>query len=481
MKLLYTLLILLFISSAFAQNINYRVEIVNLKIVGCDDGFGDDEEPTWKVWARDNINTTWQGGICHSSDGNTPYIHVPNATDGLLLNITNTSANSIDIRFEAWEDDNIFGSPGSTDRCNYNSGDDCLQSHNPLVGAGGLFSSINIFDGNMCTWTQYEYTAGDFAVTVRVKWEYTNFSGGSTITGCGNSPVSMNAQGSGTWSIFTGNGGGFSSNVDPTTQFTGNAGDTYQVLWSNLPGCLTNYIADTVDVILYTLPVPNLQANTSTFCEGQEMQFTAQNASNFIFSVNTVGNIVETNATGILNYTPVLSDNAVIVQINNGNCTATETANFTVNNSPNPQIIISSPNLQSATMFPFYQWYLNGSAILGATSQTFTPTVNGLYTLEVGLANGCTNSVDYLFSSLSMDENSVDFSIYPNPTQNSLFIKGEINPKSHYEIYDNIGQLVLSGLLQNETNVAHLSNGFYFIKIANGDLNFGTTTFEIIK
>ena len=121
MKLLYTLVGLLFFSSLIAQNINYRVEILNLKIIGCDDGFGDDEEPTWKVWARDNINTTWQGGICHSSDGNTPYIHVPNATDGLLLNITNTSANSIDIRFEAWEDDNIFGSPGSTDRCNYNS------------------------------------------------------------------------------------------------------------------------------------------------------------------------------------------------------------------------------------------------------------------------------------------------------------------------------------------------------------------------
>jgi hypothetical protein len=481
MKQLYTLLGLLFISSFIAQNINYRVEIVNLKIIGCDDGFGDDEEPTWYVWARDNINTTWQGGVCHSSNGNAPYIHIPNATDALLLNVTNTNATSIDLRFEAWEDDNIFNSPGSTDRCNYNSGDDCLQSHNPLVGAGGLYSSINIFDGNMCAWAQYEYTAGDFAVTVRVKWEYTNFSGGPTITGCGNSPVSMNAQGSGTWSIFTGNGGGFSSNVDPTAQFTGNAGDTYQVLWSNLLGCLTTYVTDTVDVILYSLPVPNLQANTSTFCEGQEMQFTAQNASNFIFSVNTVGNVVETNTTGIYNYTPALGDNSVIVQINDGNCTATETANFTVNNSPYPQIIISSPNLQSATMFPFYQWYLNGSAILGATSQTYTPTANGLYTLEVGLTNGCTNSVDYLLNSLSVDEISLEFVLYPNPAQNSIFINGIIDQNSSYEIYDNIGQMVANGALNNEINIAHLSSGFYFIKISNSDSKMGVSTFEIIK
>lgn len=480
MKHLYTLLSILLFSSTFAQNINYRLEIVNLKINGCDDGFGDDEEPTWKVWARDNINTTWQGGVCHSSDGNVPYIHVPNASDALLLNISNTTASSIDIRFEAWEDDNVFNSPGSTDRCNYNSGDDCLQSHNPLVGAGGLFSSINIFAGNMCTWTQYEYTVGDFAVTVRVKWEYTNFSGGPTITGCGSSPVTMNAQGSGTWSIYTGNGGGFSSNVDPTASFTGNAGDSYQVLWSNLPGCLTTYIADTVDVILYNLPAPNLQSNTTTYCEGIPVQFTAQNATNFTYSLNTIGNIVETNLTGIYNYTPAIGDNAVIVQVNDGTCSNAQTINFTVNNSPNPQVVINGNSLESTSTFPFYQWYLNGSAILGATTQIHTPTSNGLYTLEVGLMNGCTNTVDFLFNSLSIEESTSSLTLYPNPTQHTLHINGFLTETIAYELFDNIGKLVQSGVSNGTIDVSSLSKGFYILKLATNNNNFKVHKIEII-
>jgi len=132
-------------------------------------------------------------------------------------------------------------------------------------------------------------------------------------------------------------------------------------------------------------------------------------------------------------------------------------------------------------MFPFYQWYLNGSAILGATSQTYTPTANGLYTLEVGLANGCTNSVDYLLNSLSVDEISLEFVLYPNPAQNSLFINGIIDQNSSYEIYDNIGQLVASGIVNNQINIAHLSSGFYIIKISNSDSKMGVSTFEIIK
>jgi hypothetical protein len=71
--------------------------------------------------------------------------------------------------------------------------------------------------------------------------------------------------------------------------------------------------------------------------------------------------------------------------------------------------------------------------------------------------------------------------LYPNPAQNSIFINGIIDQNSSYEIYDNIGQMVANGALNNEINIAHLSSGFYFIKISNSDSKMGVSTFEIIK
>ena len=119
MKNLYTLAIgLIAFSIANGQNINYTVEIENFQQTGCDDGIGDDEEPTWKAWATDN-NTVgsfgagaWQGGTCHSTDDNIPIVYVPGGSL-LIYSETNTDATSLDLRFDAWEDDCLTGS-----RCN---------------------------------------------------------------------------------------------------------------------------------------------------------------------------------------------------------------------------------------------------------------------------------------------------------------------------------------------------------------------------
>ena len=48
--------------TGFAQNINYELEIKNFQQIGCDDGIGDDEEPTWKIWATDNHTVGSQKG-----------------------------------------------------------------------------------------------------------------------------------------------------------------------------------------------------------------------------------------------------------------------------------------------------------------------------------------------------------------------------------------------------------------------------------
>lgn len=53
-----------------------------------------------------------------------------------------------------------------------------------------------------------------------------------------------------------------------------------------------------------------------------------------------------------------------------------------------PTISVSNGTL-SSTSATTYQWYLNGDAISGATSQTYTPTASGKYVVRITDANGC--------------------------------------------------------------------------------------------
>ena len=70
---------------------------------------------------------------------------------------------------------------------------------------------------------------------------------------------------------------------------------------------------------------------------------------------------------------------------------------------------------------------------------------------------------------LSMGDNAfeLDVTIYPNPTDNYLFIEGNKNPIS-ISIYNLLGAEVITKSNTNKIDVSELSNGVYIIKISDG-------------
>ncbi len=48
----------------------------------------------------------------------------------------------------------------------------------------------------------------NFSVVVRINWEYTIFDGGTNIIDC-STTVPLSSQGSGSWSVYSGNNGSF--------------------------------------------------------------------------------------------------------------------------------------------------------------------------------------------------------------------------------------------------------------------------------
>ena len=80
---------------------------------------------------------------------------------------------------------------------------------------------------------------------------------------------------------------------------------------------------------------------------------------------------------------------------------------------------------------------------------------------------------------LSIGDNAfeLDVTIYPNPTDNYLFIEGNKNPIS-ISIYNLLGAEVISKSNTDKINVSELSNGVYVIRISDG---IGQTDRKFIK
>ena len=128
-----------------------------------------------------------------------------------------------------------------------------------------------------------------------------------------------------------------------------------------------------------------------------------------------------------------------------------------------------------------YQWVDcdNGNqAINGETSQSFTPTVNGNYAVEV-TENGCTETSGCeVIDAIGISElsNGSWVSLYPNPNNGSftLELNGGDAEEINIEIRNIVGQTVYSTKAQTgnkiQINLENISTGVYFVNVQSVSL-----------
>lgn len=152
----------------------------------------------------------------------------------------------------------------------------------PLVGSpqGGVFSGPGVSGSDLETWNMpvgsnaivYTYTnalgcEGSDTVMINVnELPSQSFAGADTSTS--DTVVTLNAQapaaGTGTWSVHTGAGGSFANVNDPQTAFTGQQGETYELIWTVAnPPC--NSTTDTVIVEIQGPPLPSIACNGTLY------------------------------------------------------------------------------------------------------------------------------------------------------------------------------------------------------------------------
>jgi hypothetical protein len=154
---------------------------------------------------------------------------------------------------------------------------------------------------------------------------------------------------------------------------------------------------------------------------------------------------------------------------------------FVINILPNQPFISLSTDGKSlsSNQTGTHQWFLNGTAIAGATSATFTPTQSGTYTVTVA-QNGCVSiaSMPFFYNFVPTGINdptlSSSLSIYPNPTEGKFVLEGGLEQagKLNLTLTDAMGRVLSNEVVESnglqfrhELNLSDYASGVYFLQV----------------
>lgn len=131
-----------------------------------------------------------------------------------------------------------------------------------------------------------------------------------------------------------------------------------------------------------------------------------------------------------------------------------------------------------------YQWIDCGTSqpIAGATSQTFTATVDGSYSVQIvlGACDVTSACTDLIFAGL--DENAAEFiSVFPNPTTGSVTIDLSTVEATKITLFNAQGKKVHQADCSGENVVIDMKNNAAGVYLLEVETNKGTVQQRIVK
>ena len=262
------------------------------------------------------------------------------------------------------------------------------QSVTYTAGASGSVTlTLTITNSSGCT------AANSIAVPIATPATPTITPGGPTTFCAGGSVTLMSSNATGNQWYESGNpiGGATSQQYVATT--SGN----YTVI-TTVSGCPSATSSTTTVTVNPLPPTPTITpGGPTTFCTGGSVTLTSSSASGnqWYLNGNPIGG--EINQT----YVATASGNYTVV-VTAGSCSSAPSAATTVTVNPIPPTPTITPGgpttfctggsvLLTSSSASGNQWYLNGNPIGGATSNTYSATASGNYTVIV-TASGCSSA-----------------------------------------------------------------------------------------
>lgn len=153
-------------------------------------------------------------------------------------------------------------------------------------------------------------------------------------------------------------------------------------------------------------------------------------------------------------------------------CDSIVTLNLTVHPVPMVSIMYTGGKLVANAGLTSYKWLL-GTTVLSSITNTYTPTVNGLYSVEVTDRNSCQKVSTYNLTTLALasPEGISKIEIYPNPTTKYIYIKSYERLEINFFGIDGkeLKDLVIERPSNEEYRIdfSQYSKGIYLLKINN--------------
>ena len=254
--------------------------------------------------------------------------------------------------------------------------------------------------------------------------------------------------------IFSSNGGfdifvskfDYFGNYYWTKQCGGTSDDHAECVVSDLNGNL--YVTGK-----YRSSNINFDAITLNNNAGEDI-FISKLSNNYSFYVTVNSTICEGDSIYLENDFQTLSGSYYDSLTSAGGWDSVVNTLLTVVPMPNP-IITQNINTLTSSYGISYQWYYDGNIISGATNQSYQPINDGNYQVEIVNNEGCIGISDnYYFQYIGIPEIDNEFTLYPNPAANYIYV----NNATDIKIYSYSGTLLITSKTKI-TDVTTLKSG----------------------
>ncbi len=253
---------------------------------------------------------------------------------------------------------------------------------------------------------------------------------------------------------------------------------------------LPNYFQSYFDSSGVSLnPQSAFNASDTTICQKFCMDFFDQSANDptsweWSFPGGVPSSSTDQHPTQICYNNPGFYDVTLVTTNAYGTDTLTLSGYITVYSTPPFPTITQNGNVLTCSNASSYQWQFNSVDIPGATSQSYTATQTGYYTVIISDENGCVSSTT-LFVEVTGIDNAIsenEISIYPNPSSGKFVIEysgAMTTGKISIDLVNTLGQKVFSSLesqsigtshWKKEIDVSYAVRGVYYLEIKSTNL-----------
>ncbi|MCB9446830.1 MAG: M4 family metallopeptidase [Flavobacteriales bacterium] len=272
-------------------------------------------------------------------------------------------------------------------------------------------------------------------------------------------------------------GSTFPLNVGGVVSITGtNAGsDGYYYYFYDWEIQEKECVSERVEVVATVDPNgvnPTISADNSTVCAGDAVNMDAGSGyTAYQWSTGATTQTVTVNPTANTTYSVTVTAS--------GGCTGNTSTSISVNPLPTPTItqdVNGTLFISGITGTHTYQWFRDGALISGATNDTYVPNVNGVYTVKVTDANGCTGEsspLTVLNVGIAQVGQDVALRLFPNPAGDQVNLSIEGKGTLQMEVINLIGETVIvkrnlpSGT--HRISLAGLPDGVYMVRLIATD------------